>query len=147
MLLTVAYVKNESTTNGLDFRTSNSEGNEGIDEQHLIAMADVKTERTEAYPDSTSGDVTDEEHDMMHMKQESEDYHFTGHAIRHMTDTSQLDRICESDAKDMDTICPSSATQSTAKAHTHISKIVYSRGKRFNCDVYAYRNRQIIGYE
>ena len=35
MLLTVAYVKNESTTNGLNLRTSNSEGNEGSHGQQL----------------------------------------------------------------------------------------------------------------
>ena len=35
MLLTVAYVKNKSTSNALDYHTSNSKGNKCMNEQYL----------------------------------------------------------------------------------------------------------------
>ena len=91
MLLTVAYVKNESISNTFDCKTS---GHEGIHGQRLMDFNATTAEKTEVCTVNTSGNVTDEKQDTMHMKEESP--HITileNHDINHMTATSQHYRI------------------------------------------------------
>ena len=61
MLLTVAYVKNESMSNTLDFNSSNCKGNKGIHEKHEVDMSAIKPEKKGACNDNTSGDITEKE--------------------------------------------------------------------------------------
>ena len=72
MLITVAYVKNESTSNALDYNTSNSKEYKDIHGPQLIATNLIKTEMEEACSDNTSGATHDEEHGKIHVKEESE---------------------------------------------------------------------------
>ena len=55
ILLTVAYVKNESTSNAFDSNASNTKGNEDIYRQRLLDINDVTTDKMEACIDNTSG--------------------------------------------------------------------------------------------
>ena len=139
MLLTVAYVKNENVSNSLDYNTSDSKGNEVIYGQNLTDINVIKTERTEAYTCNynTSGDVNDDEHDTMHVKQELQHYHVE-HNIHLVTDTSQHDRVDMSDTINMGDICPSSATQARHNTHKHIPKRVHLAEKRYKCDLCAH---------
>ena len=68
MLLTVAYIKNDSVSNALDYNTSGSKGNEVICGQNLTDINVIKNEKTEACNYNASGDVTDNEHGTMHVK-------------------------------------------------------------------------------
>ena len=120
MLLTVAHVKNESTSNELDFKTSNSKGNEGIHRQHLIDIHDTKTEKKEACTDNTSRQATGKTLATIHVEEESQ--LFREHDINSITDISQHHRVCESDEIDIGDICPSSATQSRYETHECIEK-------------------------
>ena len=138
MLLTVAYVKNESVSNGLDYNTSDSKGNEVIYEQNLADITVIKTEKTEACNYNTSGDVTDDQHGTMHVKQELQHYHVEEHNIQHVTDISQHDSVDMSDTINMGYICPSNATQSRYNTHKHIPKRVHLAEKRTKCDLCAY---------
>ena len=62
MLLTVAHVKKEqNTSNELDYNTSSSKGYEGLRRQTFSAKNAIKTERTEACTNNTSGNVVDKE--------------------------------------------------------------------------------------
>ena len=72
MLLTVAYVKNENTSNAFYSTASNTKGNEDIYRQQLIDINDVKTEKMEVCINNTSGGVTDDEHDTIHVREDSQ---------------------------------------------------------------------------
>ena len=90
--LTVAYIKNEVTSNTLDYNNSNSKGNKEIHRQHgqhLIDVNDINTEKTEACSDYTSGDVTEDEHGKMHVKEESQHNYTKERDIPHASGTSQ----------------------------------------------------------
>ena len=158
MLLTVAYVKNESASNASDYNTSDSTGNEVINGQNLTDInviknekkeacnyntsgdvTDIKTEKTEAYNYDTSGDVTDDEHDTVHVKQEVQHYNVEEHNINLVPDISQHERVDGSDIINMEDICPPSATQSRYKTHKHILKRIHSAEKRYKCDLCAFR--------
>ena len=56
MMLTVAYLKNESTSHAFEYNISHSKGNESlcINGQQLTDINVVKTEKIEAYSDNTS---------------------------------------------------------------------------------------------
>ena len=94
MVITVAYVKNKSTSNEFNYNTTDSKGNEEFNAQQLIDINDVKTEKTEVCIDNTPGDVTEEEHStMMKTKEESQIYLIEEHGIHYVQDISQLDRV------------------------------------------------------
>ena len=131
MLLTVAYVKNESVSEALDYKSSDSKGNEVIYGQNLADINVIKNEKTEACNYNTSGDVTDNEHGIVHVKQELQHYHVEEHTLHHVTDVSQHDRVDMSDTINMGDKCPSSATQSRYKTHKHIHKRVHSAEQRY----------------
>ena len=95
MLLTVAYVKNESTSNTLDYNTSNSKGNKCQNEQHVADIDAIQTEKVEVCSINESGNVTDEEHTMMKVKEESQNYRIEEHDIHYVRDISQLERVGE----------------------------------------------------
>ena len=140
MSLTIAYVKNERTSNAFDCESSASKGNEFIRGQQLTDINVIKKEKTEACRNNTSGDVNDDEHDKMHDKEELRHYNVEEHNIHHVTDISQHDRVDGSDIINMgDTcICPSRSTQARYKTHKHISKRVNSAEKRYKCELCAF---------
>ena len=131
MLLTVAYVKNESTSHAFDYNTSNSKGNECILGQHPTNINVINTGKIEACSDNTSRDVSDGEHGTMHVKEESQHYHIKDQDIHHMTDISMHERIGESDAIDTGELCSSNTTRSGDEAHKYLQK------KHFKCDLCA----------
>ena len=137
MLLTIAYVKNDSVSNALDYNTSDSKGNEVICGQSLTDINVIKNEKAEACNYNASGDVTDDEHGTMHLKQELQHYHVEEHNIQHVTNISQHDRVDGSDTINMGDKCNSSAIQSTYNTHKHNRKRVHSAEKRYNCDLCA----------
>ena len=89
MLLTVAYVKNESTSHVFNYSTSNSKGNECIDGEQLTDINIIKTDKTEVCSDNTSGEVIDDDNETMHVKEEPQYYHIK----EHVTDISQHDCV------------------------------------------------------
>ena len=95
ILLTVAYVKNESTFNALDYNTSNSKGNKCMNEQYLGYIDAIQTEKVEVCSINESGNVTEEEHNIMKMKEESQNYRIEEHDIHYVRDISQHDRVGE----------------------------------------------------
>ena len=97
MLITVAYVKNESTSDALDYNTSNPKGNKIIHGPQLIATNLIKTEMEEACSDNTLGATHDEEHCKIHVKEESEHCRIKEDIIHDVTDISQHDRVDMSD--------------------------------------------------
>ena len=108
MLLTVAYVKTEqSTSYDLDYNTSSSNRNEDPHGQNLIATTVIKTEKTEACTNNTSGNMVDAEADMKEILQHNLDINHGPHIsqhdllgeidIHHRPDISQHDLIGEID--------------------------------------------------
>ena len=164
ILLSVAYVKNESTSHAFDYSSSsNSKGNECIHRQQLFDINVIKSEKTETCSDNTSGDVTDHEHVTMQAKEKYQHNHIiedgnnhvtdisrhymfeneehdTMHAKEksHIADISQQFRFGGSNAIDIGNSCTSSATQSRAKMHKHIHKRVHQVENRFKCDLCSY---------
>ena len=134
MFLTVAYVKNESTLNALDYNTSNSKENKDIHGPQLKATNLIKREMEEACTDNTSEAINDEDIFKIHVKEESEHCRMKEDIIHHVTDISQHDRVGMSDTINMGELCPSSATQLRYNTHKHIPKKVHVTKKRFKCD-------------
>ena len=99
MLLTSAYVKTKSTSNALDYNSSDSNRNESIHGEHFIDKRVIKTEKIEAYPDNTSGYVLDEENGPMQVKEGSQHYHVEEFGVGHMTDISPHGR-CRDEEND-----------------------------------------------
>ena len=93
MLFTVAYVKNESTSNALDYHTSNSIGNTCMNDQHLADIDAIKTGKVEGCSSYKSGNVTEEEHTIIKVKDESQNYRIEEHDIHYVRDISQPDRV------------------------------------------------------
>ena len=162
MLLTVAYLKNESTSNALNYTHSHIKGNKDIYRRQLNDI-DIKREKTETCSDSTSGDATVEGHAMMQVHEESQHYNIREHDIHNVTDISQHYSACKSDAIDMGDVCSSIPSQSTIKTHKPIHKrfqcdlcpysfgrclhlqkhkLVHSREKPFKCTLCGYRTTQ-----
>ena len=156
MLFTVAYVKNESTSNSLDYHTSNSKGNKCMNEQYLGDIDAIKTEEVEGCGSNKPGNVTEEEHDMIKVKEDLQHNHMIEHDINHLSDTSQDGRTIEREnhhVTDMSQhdrvggnteikigdICPSSATEPRTGMHKYVHKRVHSGKKRFKCDLCACR--------
>ena len=138
MLLTVAYVKNESTSNAQDFYDMNSEGNKEIHGEHLMDINVIKTEKTDTCSDNNSRDVIDDENVTVHVKEESQHPHFQEQDIHHVTDIAQYSRVGERDTRDMGDDSPSSASQPRNEAHKCIHKRVHSGNTHFKCDECAY---------
>ena len=132
-LLTVAYVKNECTSNAFDYNNLNSKGYEDIHGQHVFDIHDIKTENIEAFSDNTSSKIMTEEHDTMLVEEES--HHTNEHGVHHVKDISQHERIGEIATVNIRGICPSSFTQSRTETHKYIHKRVHSGEKRFDCDL------------
>ena len=131
MLLTVAYVKNESTPHAFDYNTSNSKENECIHGQQLTDINVVNTETTEAYSDNTPGDVTGEEDIKLQVKEESEHCHIQDHDIHHEADIPLYDKVGEMDTIDMGYICPSRPKQKIYEIHNNFHK-KYIQERRVN---------------
>ena len=134
MLLTVAYVKNESTSSALDYYNSNSIGSKEIHGQHSIDINVVNTEKTGACSNNNLRDVIDDENDGVHVKEEPQSHNFQEHDIHHVTDIVQYNRVGESDARDMGDDCPSSASQSRNEANKCTHERIYSGKTHFKCD-------------
>ena len=131
IVLTVAYVKNESTSNALDYNTSNSKGNKCIHGQQLTEINVFKTEKTESRNDNTLRKVSDEEHCTMHVKKELQHNHIIEHGISHVKDISNHREIGESDAIGVGELCSSNTARSRNDTHTYL----HSEVKRFKCDL------------
>ena len=148
MLLTVAYVKNGSTSHAFDYNTSNSNENECIHEQQLNDINVIKTEKTDACSDNTSGGVTGEEHMTMQVKEESEHFHIQDHDIHHEADIPPYDKVGEMDTIDIGYICPSRPTQKIYEIHNNFHKKVHSGAtcklthSGDKCDLCAYSDRR-----
>ena len=93
MLFILAYVKNESTSTAYNYNTFNSKGNKCMNEQHLGDKDAIKTEKVGVCSITESVKVTDGEHTMMKVKEESQNYRIEEHDIHYVRDISQLDRI------------------------------------------------------
>ena len=134
MLLTVAYVKNESTSHAFEYNIAHSKGNESlcINGQQLTDINVVITEKIEAYSDNINKDVSDGDHGTMHVKEESQHYHIKDQDIHNMTDISMHDRIGESDAIDTGELCSSNTARSRDEAQKYLQK------KLFKCDKCSY---------
>ena len=126
IFMTVAYVKNESTSNMLNYDSLNSKGNEGCHERNLTDISVMNMEKKEACTDNTSGDVTDDEHGTVQAKETSQHYHIKGNNINHMPDISQHYKVGVSDAVAMEDVFSSSATQTKAKTQNGTHKRLYS---------------------
>ena len=152
MLFTVAYVKNESTSNALDYHPSNSKGNKCMNEQYLANIHAMKMEKVEGCSSNKPGNVTKEEHVMMNVKEDLQHNHTIEHDINHLSDTSQDDRTIEHEyhhvadtsqhdraggntAINIGVICPSSATEPRAGMQKYIHKRVLSGEKCFECNL------------
>ena len=136
MLLTVAYVKNESKSNALDYYSLNSKGN--IRGQHFMDINGIKTERTDTCSENNSRDVNNDVNVKVHVKEESQHHYFQEHGIHHVTNIAQHIRVGERDTRDMGDDCPSSATQSRNRTHKCIHKRVHSGETQFKCNEGAY---------
>ena len=165
MLLTIAYVENESKSHAFGYtcNTSNCKGNECIHRQQLTDINVIKTEKTETCSDNTSGNVTDHEHVTIQAKEKYQhndiiedsnnhvtdisrhymfenEEHGTMHAKEksHRADISQQYRVGGSYAIDIGNSCTSNATQSRAKTHKQIQKRVNQGENSFKCDLCSY---------
>ena len=98
--LTVAYVKNESASNALDYNTSNCNKNERIHVHHVFYINVNKMKKTDACTDNKSGQGTAEDNDIMLVSKESKYYHIKEHDIKPVTDTSQHSRVGKGTAID-----------------------------------------------
>ena len=143
LLMTVAYIKNESTSNTLHNDNLNSKANEGCLKRNLTDISVMKTEKTEGYTDNASGNVTNDEYDTVQAKETLLHYHIKGHDINRMADISQLYKIGDSDTVDMEDVCSSSATQAKAKTQKCALKIPHSGERRFMCDLCTYSARKL----
>ena len=138
VLLTVAYVKNESTSNVLDYYNLNSKGNKEGHGQHIMDINAIKTEKIEVCSENTSRDVIDDENVRVHVKEECQHHYFPEHDIHHVTDIAQYNKVGVRDTRDMGVDVPSSATQSRNDAQkcTHIR--IHLGKTHFKCDECAY---------
>ena len=143
ILMTVTYVKNESTSNTLNYATLNCKRNDNFYEQNLTDISVMKTEKKEVCTDNTSEDVTDHEHDTMQAKETSHLDCIKGTDINHMADISQHDKVGDIDIVDMEDVCSSSATKARAKTQKCTQKILHSGERRFMCDLCTYCARQL----
>ena len=134
MLLTVAYVKNESTSSALDYYNLNSKGNKEVHGQHLMDINVIKTEKTEACSDNTSRDGIDDENVGVHVKEEPQSNNFQEHDIHHVTDIAQYNRVGDRDTTDMGDDCTSSSSQSRNEANKCMHKRIHSGKTHFKCD-------------
>ena len=143
ILMTVAYVKNESTSNTLSYDALNSKANEDCHERNVIEISVMKTEKKEGYTDSASGNVTNDEYTKMQAKETSQENRIKGHVINHMADISQHDKIGDSDTVDMEDVCSSSATQAKAKTQKYTHQRLHTGERRFMCDLCTYSARKV----
>ena len=134
VLLNVAYVKNESTSNALDYYNLTSKGNKEGHGQHIMDINAIKTEKIEVCSENTSRDVIDDENVRVHVKEEPQHHYFQEHGIHHVTDNAQYNEVGVRGTRDMGFDVPSSATQSRNEAHKCIHKRVHSGETHFKCD-------------